>query len=188
MSAKAIRFLEMQTRQDWRKWLQEHHRSEVGIWLVFHKPAKGLRSIGYVDAVEEALCFGWIDSLVKRLDDARYARKFTPRKPDSRWSTINRRRYEDLKARGLLVPAGLDRAPTNRSGDAPRPSASAIPPYIEKRLKTSPRAWAFFQKLSPSLRRTYVGWIDSAKREETKERRLREAILVLEAGKKLGLK
>jgi uncharacterized protein YdeI (YjbR/CyaY-like superfamily) len=188
VSAKAIKTLEVQTRQDWRNWLQEHHGSESEIWLVFHKRHTGLKSISYDDAVEEALCFGWIDSLVKRLDDARYARKFTPRTPDSRWSTINRRRYENLKARGLLAPAGLERAPTGRSGDAPRPSASVIPPYIERRLKANPRAWDYFEQLAPSYRRTFIGWIESAKREETKEKRLREAIRLLAAGKKLGLK
>ena len=145
-------------------------------------------TVSYDDAVEEALCFGWIDSLVKRLDDDRYARKFTPRKPDSKWSTINRRRYADLQARGLLAPPGLERHPTARSGDAPRPSVSAIPPYIRKQLEANPRVWTFFEQLAPSCRRAYIGWIDSAKREETKEKRLREAIAMMAAGKKLGLK
>ena len=113
---------------------------------------------------------------MKRLDDDRYARKFTPRKPDSKWSTINRRRYADLQARGLLAPPGIERAPTARNGDAPRPSLSAIPPYIRTRLEANPRAWNYFEQLAPSCRRAYIGWIDSAKREDTKEKRLREAI------------
>src|SRR5881397_1029697 len=121
MSAKAITTLEVQSRQEWRTWLNEHHDSQSEIWLVFRKRYTGVPSLSYEDAVAEALCFGWIDSLVRRLDDARYARKFTPRKPDSRWSTSNRRRYAELRARGLLTPAGLKRAPTSRSGDAPRP-------------------------------------------------------------------
>ena len=134
------------------------------------------------------MCFGWIDSIVKRLDDDRYARKFTPRKPDSKWSTINRLRYADLKVRGLLAAPGLERAPTSRSGDAPRPSVSEIPPYIEKQLKADARVWNYFGQLAPSCRRAYIGWIDSAKREYTKEKRLREAISLLAAGKELGLK
>jgi uncharacterized protein YdeI (YjbR/CyaY-like superfamily) len=97
-------------------------------------------------------------------------------------------RYEDLKARGLLTAAGLERAPTNRSGDAPRTSASRIPPYIKKRLQANPQAWNHFVELAPSYRRAYIGWIESAKREETKEKRLREATRLLAAGKKLGLK
>ena len=130
----------------------------------------------------------WIDSITRRLDDARYARRFTPRNQDSRWSTINRRRYADLEARGLLAAPGLKRPPTRRSGDAPRPSVSAFPSYIDKALKSEPRAWWYFQQLAPSYQRTYIGWIDSAKRQETKERRLREAITLLAASNALGLK
>ncbi len=134
------------------------------------------------------MCFGWVDSLVKRLDDDRYARKFTPRQPHSRWSDANRRRYADLEARGLLAPAGLARPPTNRSGDAPRPDADRVPAYIEQRIKRNARAWRNFEQLAPSYRRAYVGWIDSAKRESTRDKRLREAVQLLAAGKKLGLK
>ncbi len=185
---EAIETVEVQDRREWRKWLKEHFDSTSEVWLVFHKRHTGVPSIGYDDAVEEALCFGWIDSLVRRLDDARYARKFTPRKAASKWSTSNRRRYADLKSRGLLAAAGLRRAPTNRSGDAPRPSVSALPPYIEEMLKTVPRAWQYFNQLAPSYQRTYIGWIESAKREETKKKRLREALSLLASGKKLGLK
>jgi uncharacterized protein YdeI (YjbR/CyaY-like superfamily) len=188
MPAKAIKTLEVRSRPEWRNWLEEHHESESEIWLIFRKGQRGGPSLCYTDAVEEAVCFGWIDSLVKRLDDARYARKFTPRKADSKWSSINRRRYEELKSRGLLATPGLKRAPTSRSGDAPRPSLSAMPPYIEKQLKANPRAWRFFERLAPSCRRAYIGWIDSAKRSETKEKRLREALSLMAAGKKLGLK
>ena len=188
MSPKNFRTVDVRSRQEWRNWLQDHHDSESEIWLVFYKQHTAEASISYDDAVEEALCFGWIDSLVKRMDDDRYARKFTPRKPDSRWSTINRQRYADLKARRLLAAPGLERAPTSRSGDAPRPSALAIPSYIEKQLKANALAWEYFGRLAPSYRRLYIGWIDAAKREETREKRLREAIGLLAAGKKLGLK
>jgi uncharacterized protein YdeI (YjbR/CyaY-like superfamily) len=144
--------------------------------------------MSYDDAVEEAICFGWIDSIIRRLDDDRYARKFTPRKADSKWSTINRRRYAQLKERGLLAAPGLKRAPTSRSGDAPRPSLDAIPTYIEETLKSVPRAWRTFTELAPSHRRAYIAWIDSAKRDETKQKRLREAVALLAEGRKLGLK
>ncbi len=181
--------LDVRTREEWRNWLQENHDSVSAIWLVFHKRASGVVSLDYNAAVEEGLCFGWIDSLIKNLDDTRYARKFTPRKPDSKWSTINRRRYADMKSRGLLAAPGLERAPTERSGDAPpRTAFATTPAYIEERLKTNPNAWRHFERLAPSYRRAYVGWIDSAKREETKQRRLREALDMLAAGKTLGLK
>jgi uncharacterized protein YdeI (YjbR/CyaY-like superfamily) len=158
------------------------------VWLVFHKRHTGQKAIAYDDAVCEALCFGWVDSLIKRLDDERYARKFTPRKPGSRWSTANRKRYELLRVGGRLRPAGLKRPPTDRSGDAPRPSIVKTPQYIRQALKDNPAAWRCFEKLAPSYRRMYIGWIESAKRDETKARRLREAVGLLAAGKRLGLK
>jgi uncharacterized protein YdeI (YjbR/CyaY-like superfamily) len=183
---QSIRTIEVRSRREWRIWLKSNCDSQSEIWLVFRKRQPA--ALSYADAVEEALCFGWIDSLVRRLDEERYALKFTPRKADSKWSTINRRRYADLKARGLLAARGLERAPTTRSGDAPRPSSSVIPPYIEERLRSDSRAWQHFERLAPSYRRAYIGWIESAKRDETKERRLREALRLLAAGEKLGLK
>jgi len=188
MSAKPIKTVDVQNRQAWREWLKEHHDSNSEIWVVFYKRHTGVKGISYDDAVEEALCFGWIDSLIRRLDEERYARKFTPRRAGSKWSTINRRRYANLESRGLLALPGLKRAPTGQSGDSPRPSVSTLPPYIEETLKSDPRAWHFFKQLAPSYRRAYIGWIDSAKRQETKEKRLREALDLLAAGKKLGLK
>lgn len=181
MSRRAISTLEMPTRRAWRNWLKAHHKSESEIWLVFHKRHTGLECIGYDDAVEEALCFGWIDSLVRRLDKDRYARKFTPRKADSRWSAANRQRYTKLEAQGLLAAGGRARAPKDGTGAAP--SASKLPPYIEKQLKADAAAWTRFKQLAPSRRRAYAVWIDSAKREETKSRRLREAIRLLTASK-----
>ena len=179
------------TPDRWRKWLVDHHDSESEVWLVFYKVHTGRRSIAYSDAVDEALCFGWVDSLVKRLDDSRYALKFTPRKADSRWSTINRRRYAALKTSGRLQPGGINRAPTDRTY-GPRPPRfqmpARVPPYIQAALRKQPAAWRYFQGLAPSHRRRYLGWIESAKREETKARRLQEAIRLLTAGKPLGLK
>ena len=188
MSAKPIETLDVRSRKEWRKWLEVNHASRSEIWLIFHKRNQGVTSLSYNDAVEEALCFGWIDSLVRRLDEALYARKLTPRKAGSKWSTINRRRYADLESRGLLAAPGLERAPTSRSGDAPRTRVAALPSYIEETLKTDARAWQYFEQLAPAYRRAYIGWIDSAKRDETKDRRLREALNLLAAGKKLGLK
>ena len=188
MCAETLKTLDAQTSKDWRGWLADHHDSESGVWLVFHKRHTAQASIAYEDAVDQALCFGWVDSLIKRLDDARYARKFTPRKPDSKWSTTNRKRYAQLKASGRLMPAGLNRPPTDRSGDAPRPSPSKVPPYIQEALRSSPTAWSYFESLAPSYRRMYIGWIDSAKQQATKMRRLQKALRLLGTGKKLGLK
>ncbi|MFZ2054586.1 MAG: YdeI/OmpD-associated family protein [Candidatus Aminicenantales bacterium] len=186
--SKPFKTVEARTVAQWRAWLAEHHDSESEVWLIFLKRHTGRPSIAYEDAVNEALCFGWVDSLIRRLDDARYARKFTPRKPGSRWSTANRRRYARLKAAGRLTAARLKLEPTDRSGDVPRLSAAEIPRYIQDALKNHPAAWNHFERLAPSYRRMYIGWIDSAKRQETKMRRLQEAIRLLAEGKKLGLK
>lgn len=180
-----------QTAEQWRKWLDQHHDSESEVWLTFHKQHTGVASIAYLDALDEALCVGWVDSLVKRLDDARYARKFTPRRANSRWPDINRKRYAALKASGRLKPSGINRAPTDRGYDT-RPARfqmpATIPQHIQAAFKKHPAAWRYFEGLTPSQRRQYIGWIQSAKREETRARRLKEAIRLLKRGQPLGLK
>ena len=179
--------LDVRTRDRWRQWLAKHHASSPGIWLVRHKQHSGVKSMPYEDVVSEALCFGWVDSLVKRLDGDRYAIKVTPRKPTSKWSDINRRRWNKLKAGGQLAAPGLAAAPTENRYAA-RPRVPALPTYIAKAFKTNPSAWQHFQALAATYRRNFVVWIHVAKRPETRERRIREAIALLAAGKKLGLK
>lgn len=186
-----MKTLLVRTVAQWREWLHEHHASESEVWLVFHKRHTGVPSIDYKDALDEALCNGWVDSLVKRLDDRRYALKFTPRRPDSRWSTANRTRYEVLKASGRLKPAGIKRPPIDR-GYGPRPVRlplpAKLPPYIQTALRNHPVALRHFEALPPGQRRRYFAWIESAKREDTKLRRLKGAIRLLADGKVLGLK
>lgn len=185
--AEPLMRLDVRTRKRWRQWLTKNHKSSPGIWLVRHKEHTGLHSMPYEDVVSEALCFGWVDSLIKRLDDDRYAIKVTPRKPTSKWSDINRRRWKKLEAAGLLAPAGLAAAPTaNRY--APKPTIPELPAYVAKAIKANVKAWQFFQQLAPTYRRHFVVWIHTAKRPETREKRIRESIALLAAGKKLGLK
>ncbi len=186
-----MKTLLVRTLEQWRDWLTEHHSSESEIWLISYKRHTGLASIDYEDARDEALCFGWVDSLVKRLDDRRFARKFTPRRADSRWSVVNRGRYAELKAAGRLKPPGIERPPTDR-GYGPRqprvPMPTQLPAYVEAALRGHPTARRHFEALTPSQRRRYFAWIESAKREETKLRRLKEAIRLLAGGKVLGLR
>jgi uncharacterized protein YdeI (YjbR/CyaY-like superfamily) len=179
--------LQVTSRRQWRAWLTKHHTSSPGVWLVFYKAHTGVKSILYEDTVREALCFGWIDSLITRLDDHRYALKVTPRKPTSKWSDLNRKRWAELEAAGLLTPAGLATPPTNNIY-APRPVIPELPGYIAKALRAHSSAWKFFRELAPTYRRDFVVWIHTARRPETRARRLRESISLLAAGKKLGLK
>jgi len=179
--------LDARTRQEWRRWLAKHHTASAGVWLVRHKQHSGVKSMSYEEVVREALCFGWVDSLVKRLDDERYAIKVTPRKPTSKWSESNRRRWNELKAAGLLAAAGHRAAPT-ANNYAPKPSIPVLPAYVAKAFKTDLKAWQHFQALAPTYRRDFVVWIHMAKRPETRQRRIRESIELLSAGKKLGLK
>jgi uncharacterized protein YdeI (YjbR/CyaY-like superfamily) len=179
--------LDVRTRKQWRQWLAKHHASSSGIWLVRYKQHSAVQAMPYEDVVREALCFGWVDSLIKRLDDDRYAIKVTPRKPTSKWSDINRRRWNDLKAAGLLAAPGLAAAPTGNLY-TPHPPIPELPVYVAKAFKTNRRAWQHFQALAPTYRRDFVVWIHTAKRPETREKRIRESIALLSAGKKLGLK
>ena len=179
--------LELENRDRWRNWLQTNHRVSTGVWLVFFKNHPGRASVEYEDAVCEALCFGWIDSLIKRLDDHRYARKFTPRKPASKWSDSNRKRWIELKRDGLLDVAGLAVAPTE-ANYGPAPEIPDLPEDIADALKADAKAWLNFQKLAPSYRRQFVAWIHMARRADTRHRRIRESLDLLRAGKKLGLK
>jgi uncharacterized protein YdeI (YjbR/CyaY-like superfamily) len=189
MAGRAMTTFDAGTVARWRQWLAANHRSASEVWLIFHKQHTGRRSVDYLDALDEALCYGWIDSLVKRIDEDRYARKFTPRKPGSKWSDINRKRYGELEAAGRLKAAGKARSPEGAATYGALPSMPAKPPaYIVKALRAVPTAWDFFKTLAPSHQRHYVGWIHMAKQMETRERRLAEAIRLLKNRRRLGLK
>jgi uncharacterized protein YdeI (YjbR/CyaY-like superfamily) len=187
MPNTALPNVDIRTRAKWRAWLAKHHASSSGVWLVIHKKHTGVPSVPYDDAVREALCFGWIDSLAKRLDDDRYVQKYTPRKPGSFWSDSNRKRWAELKVEGLLAAAGLAAAPTDKRYAA-RPEIPEMPAYFAAAMKANPRARAFFLTLPRTERRNFVVWIHLAKRPETRAKRLRESIRLLTVEQKLGLK
>jgi uncharacterized protein YdeI (YjbR/CyaY-like superfamily) len=175
-------------RKTWRAWLEQNHNHAKEIWLVYFKVQAGQPSIPYEDSVEEALCFGWVDSLIQKIDEARYARKFTPRRMDSVWSETNKRRVAKMIAEGRMTPAGLAKItyPLDAVPVAEEKGLS-LPDWMKTGLQTSPLAWENFCKLPPSHQRRYVGWITSAKREETQQKRIQEAITLLEQNKRLGI-
>jgi uncharacterized protein YdeI (YjbR/CyaY-like superfamily) len=179
--------LQFKSRKEWRAWLVKHHASSPGIWFLFYKGRTGQKLVPYEDMVREAICFGWVDSLIKRIDDDRYAIKVTPRQPTSKWSNLNRKRWAELKAAGLLAAAGLSAAPTGNTY-APKPTIPELPGYIAEAFRENAEAWDFFWQLARGERRYFVAWIHTAKRPETREKRMRESIRLLASRQKLGLK
>jgi len=192
---QAIDSIYLPTREQWREWLQEYHQSESVIWLEYYKNHTGKPSIPYNDAVEEALCFGWIDSTVRRIDAERYMQKFTPRKMKSTWSISNVIRVEKLIKQGKMTVKGLEPYQYAKKQDLlpdpslkQKPKVPDIPSWFEEALDKNPVARSHFHTLAPSYRRNYINWILDAKQVETKLRRLGEAIDRLSKGEKLGMK
>lgn len=190
---KLAEMLHFTNRDDWGTWLKENHEIEKEIWLIYYKKHTGKPNISYDDAVEEALCFGWIDSIIKRIDDEKFIRKFTPRKANSKWSELNKRRSRRMIEEGKMTKAGLKKIEeAKKSGEwfktAPPKRKLRIPPDLREALSKNDRAQDFFNNLANSYKRNFVGWITSARREETRKRRIREAIRLLEQNEKLGMK
>jgi len=183
----------VKNRKEWREWLSENHDRETGVWLIFYKKGIAKPTLEYEDSVEEALCFGWIDSIIKKIDKEKYARKFTPRKPASRWSELNKKRVEKMIKAGLMTPFGLEKInEAQKSGlweKTERPRLSfEMPPEFAEALENNPKAKENFEKLAPSYQKQYLGWIEVAKQPETRKKRIKESISLLKKGEKLGLK
>lgn len=180
-------------RNEWRRWLQRHYAKEIEIWLIFYKKETSRPTIPYGAAVEEALCFGWIDSIIKKIDDTRYARKFTPRKDQSKWSELNRKRACKMIKAGRMTEAGFSKIQiakqTKRWDQHVRPKIDFdVPPELTNALNKNHQAKENFEKLAPTYRKQYIGWINIAKKPETKKKRIAESIALLQKGRKLGLK
>jgi uncharacterized protein YdeI (YjbR/CyaY-like superfamily) len=181
-------------RADWRAWLERHHKTETEVWLIYYKKHTGRPTIPYDCAVEEALCFGWIDSTVKRIDDEKYAQRFTPRKDNKNWSDPNKKRVRKLMKEGKMTKAGLAKisdevlSQLESSSAQKKREALVIPAYFKEALIANEHAWANFNNLAASYRSDYVHWVTSCKKEETRDRRLKEAVELLALNKKLGMK
>ena len=178
---KVTKTLHVTNRKDWRKWLREHYKTEKEIWLVYYKKATGKPRIEYNDAVEEALCFGWIDSTLKSLDEERNAQRFSPRKPRSKYSAANKERLRKLLKQRKVIKEVRDMLGEISEEDF------EIPKDILKAIKANKEAWKHFQNFSEAYKRIRIGFIDGARnRPEEFQRRLRYFIKMTEKNKQYG--
>ncbi|MEA2398505.1 MAG: hypothetical protein QOK25_2061 [Thermoleophilaceae bacterium] len=176
---------------EFRAWLEEHHAEASELLVGFHKKGSGRPSITWPESVDQALCFGWIDGVRRSIDDESYTIRFTPRKKKSTWSAVNIARVAELTERGLMRPAGLaafEARSAERSGiyAYEQRKTAKLDAAQEKRLRANAKAWDFFQAQPPWYRRTATWWVISAKREETRERRLATLIEDSENGRRLA--
>jgi uncharacterized protein YdeI (YjbR/CyaY-like superfamily) len=173
-----------------RIWLERNHFSKKELWLGYHKRHTRKPSLTWPESVDQALCFGWIDGVRKRIDADRYVIRFSPRKRSSIWSAVNIKRAGELIALGLMQPAGHERFTTRDPKRANRYSfeqANKIefPAKLRKQFKAEPEAWKFFQSMPPSYQKPATWWVISAKKEETQARRLARLIADSRAGKRI---
>lgn len=184
------------SRSEWRQWLQKNHTTSPGVWFTYFKKETGKPRVSYEEAVEEALCFGWIDSLPRKLDNERTMLKFTPRKPKSVWSQLNKTRIEKLIADKKMMQAGFASiaiAKENGSWDTLTASDNAaannqMPDDLNTLFLKNKKAKENFQQFSYSIRKQFLSWIDAAKRPETRTARLQQTVLMAKANTKPGPK
>jgi uncharacterized protein YdeI (YjbR/CyaY-like superfamily) len=180
---------------EFRSWLESNHATAREIWVGFYKKQSGLAGITYAEALDEALCFGWIDGIRKRVDEVSYTNRFTPRRPRSIWSLVNTRRVEELRQLGRMAKAGLKAfalRDAKRTGIYTFERTATFDAAAENRFKSDKRAWKFFQAQPAGYRRLATAWAMSAKRPETRARRLEQLMAAstkhLRVGKITGKK
>jgi len=183
--------LHITNRDEWRAWLEANHATATEVWLIIYKKHTGKPGLSLEEAVEEALCFGWIDGVMHRIDDEKYALRYSPRKKGSIWSEVNKRRVRRLIKQGRMTEAGLAK---NREAKANgqwraaalREDTTNIPPDLKKALKANQQTWRNFDRLAPSHQRLFIYWITSAKTDKTRWRRIQETVRLVAENKKLG--
>ena len=175
------------SRDDFRKWLEKNHAKQTELWILFYKVHTKKKCVRYAEAVEESLCFGWIDGIVKRIDDEKHVQRFTPRKAKSIWSKVNKERAKRMIDAGKMTDAGLVKIKeAKKSGWWQNAYTTSRGDYemseeMKKVLMSDKEAWKNFQNFGKSYQNTYIFWVNYAKREETKKKRIQ---LVLERAKK----
>ena len=177
------------TQSAFRKWLLENHEKEQELWVGYYKKASGIPSIDWPQSVNEALCFGWIDGIRKSIDQKRYMIRFTPRRPGSIWSAKNLKSVEKLIGQGLMQPAGMEVYNNRNKKMSVRYSFEQkkveLPDEYMAKIRANKKAWEFFQSLAPSYKKPSIWWVISAKREETRLRRLDVLIESSSEGRKI---
>jgi uncharacterized protein YdeI (YjbR/CyaY-like superfamily) len=174
-----------------RRWLEKNHGRCEELWVGFYKKASGKGGLTYPEALDEALCFGWIDGVRKRLDDVAFVQRFTPRRPRSYWSAVNIHRVAELQKAGRMAPAGIA-AFERRTKATPirysfeRTAPATLAPEFEAKFRQNAEAWSYFEREAPWYRRVALHWVISAKREDTRRRRLEMLIKDCAAGRRIG--
>ena len=192
MKSNEHNFLTVSNRSQWRAWLEENHQGEGEIWLVYFKKHSGKASVSYSASVEEAICFGWIDGLKKSIDHQRYAHRFSPRRAKSRWTPVNIERAHRMIEQGLMMPAGLAAYENRQEYDDEfnrlrQADRLEMPEEINEALKSNPKAMSNFEALAPGYQKQYLLWLTTAKKPETRARRLEKALKMLEKNQKPGM-
>ena len=178
---------------EWKNWLSFHHDKSEGIWMVYYNKQSGKPSINYKDALDEALCWGWIDSIIKKIDDEKYVRKFTPRNEDSKWSEVNKKRAGELIEEKRMTEIGLLKINAAKKNgmwfknDRPQLKFEMTGEF-EQALSKNKNAKKYFESLSKTNQKQFLGWIETAKLPETRNNRIKESIRLLSKEEKLGLK
>ncbi len=187
-----VKSVHLANRAAWRRWLEKNHATETQVWLVIKKKRAALKAVTYEEAVEEALCFGWIDGKMHSVDDQYYILRFSPRKPRSLWSQSNRERAEKLMRLGKMAQAGLakvEEAKRNGRWAAAYTSKEkpTMPPDLQLALAQDPEARKHFGEFAPSAQTMYVAWVEQAKRPETRQRRISKVVRRARAKIKPGI-
>jgi uncharacterized protein YdeI (YjbR/CyaY-like superfamily) len=195
---KELEQIYFKSKETFREWLQENHDKSKGIWIVFYRKHVNIKSVKYVDALEESLCYGWIDSLIKKISDDQYVRKFTPRTNTSKWSELNKKMVNDLIKQGKMTEAGLKKIDIylktgtvdweNKELTEKETKEFNIPDFIVKEFAKNEPALTNFNNLPRTYKRHYILWITNVKSDAAIRKRLEEAIELLKENKRLGLR
>ena len=177
-----------ENREAFRNWLEQHHESSPGIWMIYYKKHTDKPCIEYREALEEALCFGWIDSTLKKVDEERYLRKFTPRRKNSKWSQVNIKIAQTLIREGKMTRVGLGKWENHKPLKELPGKEIPLPEFLREAFARNEPALENFQNLAPSYRRQYILWITTAKTQETVQKRVQESIGLLKENRKLGMR